>query len=133
MSREPRDIETREKQVVAREGTRPGPRFQPDVDIVERSGEFVVTADLPGVDERHVNVRLENGVLSIDGSLAVEPDPAWTPRHVEYRIGGYHREFTVSEAIDAARIQASMRDGVLELRLPKTERHRPRQIEVRAG
>jgi HSP20 family protein len=53
--------------------------------------------------------------------------------HQEYRLGGYHRRFRLSDRIDAQRISATMRDGVLTLHLPKAERHRPRQIEVRAG
>ena len=127
------DLQTRTKQAVEREGTRPGPVFRPDVDIVERPEEFLVTADIPGVDEDHIDVKLEEGVLSIDADLAETPDPSWTRVYAEYRLGGYHREFRVSDAIDADRIQATMRDGVLQLHLPKTEKHRPRQIEVRAG
>jgi HSP20 family protein len=124
------ELQTREKQAVERERTRPGPVFLPDVDIVERPDEFVVFADLPGVDDRHVEVRLENGVLSIDAELTTAPEPAWTPLHQEYRFGGYHREFRLSEAIDPDRIRGTLRDGVLEVRLPKTDRHRPRQIQV---
>jgi HSP20 family molecular chaperone IbpA len=127
------ELETRDKQVVERERTRPGPIFRPDVDIVELPDAFVVTADLPGVDESHVAVRLEEGVLHIEGALSVEPDPSWRPVHVEYQLGGYQRQFALSDAVDADGIRASMRDGVLELRLPKTERHRPRQITVQAG
>jgi HSP20 family protein len=115
MTNEPTtDLQTRAKQAVEREGTRPGPVFRPDVDIVERSDEFYVTADLPGVDQDHVRIHLEEGVLSIDAELTEEPDP-----------------FRVSDVIDVDRIQATMRDGVLQLHLPKTEKHRPRQIEVR--
>lgn len=127
------ELQTREKQALEREGTRPGLIFRPDVDIVERRDEFLVTADLPGVDESHVDVKLEEGVLSIDASLAVEPDPSWTPVYAEYRMGGYHREFRLAETIDPEKIQAKMRDGVLELHLPKTDRHRPRQIAVQSG
>jgi HSP20 family protein len=103
------------------------------VDIVERRDEFVVTADLPGVDEQHVDVRLENGVLSIDASLAQEAEPAWTPVYREYETGGYHREFALSDEIDGSRIAARMHEGVLELHLPKTEQHRPRRIQVQSG
>ena len=120
----------RARQALEREGTRPGPVFRPDVDIVETRDAFLVSADLPGADERQVDVRLERGVLSIDAVLAVEPDPSWRPIYREYRSGGYHREFSLTDAIDAGGIQASLRDGVLEIRLPKTERHRPRQIAV---
>jgi HSP20 family protein len=125
------EIQTREKQAAPREGTRPGPVFRPNVDIVERPEEFIVTADLPGVDEHHVDVRLEHGVLSIEARLAIEPDPGWTSLHAEYRLGGYQRQFALNEGIDASGIGASMRDGVLELRLPKTARHRVRRIDVR--
>lgn len=127
------EIQTRSKQAIEREHTREGWTFRPDVDILETADEYLVTADLPGVDENHVEVRLEEGVLSIDGTLAVEPEPKWTPLYAEYRLGGFHREFALSDRIDAAKITAKMRDGVLELRLPKVERHRPRQIEVRGG
>lgn len=127
------ELQNVEKHAVEREGVRPGAAFRPDVDIVERTEEFVLWADLPGVDERHVAVKLEDGVLSIDASLASEPDAAWRPVYAEYRFGGYHREFRLTDAIDAQGIRASMKDGVLELHLPKTERHRPRQIEVQGG
>ena len=127
------ELQTRDKQAVERERTRPGPSFRPDVDIVERPEEFLVYADLPGVDDRHVEVRLEDGVLSIEAELASGPDPAWTPLYQEYRLGGWQREFRLSEAIDSERIHATMRDGVLEVRLPKSERHRPRQIPVQSA
>lgn len=126
-------LRPQDKQALEREGIRPGPVFRPDVDIVEQKDAFVVTADLPGVDDRHVEVHLENGLLTIGGSLAAEPDASWTPLYAEYRFGGFHREFRLSEAIDADGIEARMTDGVLELRLPKRSQHRPRQISVRAG
>jgi HSP20 family protein len=131
-TRQGQEIEPRDKRAVEREGTRPGPLFQPDVDIVEQKDAFVVVADLPGVDEKHVEVRLENGLLSIEASLASEPEPTWTPLHAEYRLGGYRREFSLSEAIDPGAIEARMTDGVLQLRLPKTTRHQPRRITVQS-
>lgn len=127
------DLETREKHPVERERTRPGLTFSPDVDIVELPEEFVVTADLPGVDENHVEVHLEEGALRIEGALAVEPEPSWRPVYGEYQTGGYHREFALSDAIDPDGIRASMRDGVLELHLPKTDRHRVRRIAVQTA
>lgn len=127
------DLETREKESLAQEGTRPGPIFRPDVDILERQDGYLIYADLPGVDERNVHVGLEQGVLTIDAELATAPDPAWNPIHVEYRFGGYHRQFRLSNEIDATRVSASMRDGVLELRLPKAAEHQPRRIEVQPG
>ncbi len=133
MANEASDLELREKEAVEHEGTRPGAVFRPDVDILERTDAYLIYADLPGVDEANVNVHLENGVLSIDGTLATEPEAGWNPIHTEYRFGGYHRQFRLSDEIDEQRVSASMRDGVLELHLPKTERHKPRQITVQAG
>jgi HSP20 family protein len=127
------DLELREKQALQQEGTRPGVVFQPDVDILERDDAYWIYADLPGVDEKHVQIRLENGVLSLDAELATAAEPSWTPIHAEYRLGSFHREFRLSDEIDSTSVNASMRDGVLELRLPKTEKHQPRQITVKAG
>ncbi len=124
------ELRSREKQSVARETTRPGPVFRPDVDIVERAEEYLVTADMPGVGTDGVQVRLENGVLSIEATPAFAPDPAWTSLVAEYRSGGFYREFALSDRIDSARITARMHDGVLELHLPKAEAHQPRRITV---
>ena len=126
-------LRAQERPALEREGVRPGPVFRPDVDIVEQKDAFVVTADLPGVDDRRVTVRLENGLLTIEGEPAAEPDPAWTPLYAEYRGGAFHREFRLSDAIDADAIEARMVDGVLEVRLPKRSQHQPRRINVRAG
>ncbi len=130
---ETREIQTREKQAVEREATREGVLFRPDVDIVERRDAYVLTADLPGVDEEHVKVRLEDDVLSIDASLAVEPAADWVPLYNEYRLGGFHRQFRLSDRIDASKISARMRNGVLELELPKAEAVRPRRIPIQGA
>lgn len=130
---QPAELQTREKQPVSQETTRSGPVFRPDVDIIERADDFVVTADMPGVRADDVHVRLEEGVLSIDAFAAHEADPSWTPASIEYRTGGYHRRFALPDRVDGDRIQAEMRDGVLALVLPKLERHKPRRVEVRPG
>ncbi len=126
-------LQAQEKQELQGEGTRPGPVFRPDVDILERRDGYVIYADLPGVDESSVDVRLDRGALTLDARLAIFPESGWTPLHEEYRSGSYHREFRISEGIDAARVSARMRNGVLELELPKSAASQPRSIEVRAG
>ena len=112
------------------DSTRPGPIFRPDVDIVEQADRFLVTADLPGVDQDHIRVNLAEGVLSIDAEQSPQVEPTWSAVYTEYRPGSYHREFRLSDKIDVDQIAASMRDGVLELTLPKAEPHRPRRITV---
>jgi HSP20 family molecular chaperone IbpA len=127
------DLRAREKQAVEGEVTRPGPVFRPDVDILERADAFVVVADLPGVDANSVDVKLEKGVLTLDAQITTRPESGWTPIHSEYRIGDYHREFRISEGIDASGVSASMKNGVLERHLPKSGQLKPRTISVRTG
>ena len=120
-------LRNRDKQELEGEGTRPGPVFRPDVDIFERPDAFVIFADLPGVDERSVHLRLDGGTLSLSAQLATLPDEAWTPLHVEYRLGSFHREFRISEDIDESGVSARVSNGVLELPLPKSAARRPRK------
>jgi HSP20 family protein len=121
------------KQPRREEGTRPGPVYRPDADILERAEEYLVLIDLPGADEGSVQVRFDKELLTIEASVAAAPDPAWTPRHVEYQPGGYAREFRIADGIDVDSIRASLKNGVLELHLPKTGRRRPRTIQVAAA
>ena len=121
------------RQAVREEGTRPGPVYRPDADILERAEEYLVLIDLPGADESSVQVRFDKDVLTIEASAAAPPDPAWTPRHVEYQPGAYAREFRIADGIEVEAIRAALRNGVLELRLPKTGRRRPRTIQVAAS
>ena len=126
-------LATREKRELEGEGTRPGPVFRPDIDILERGDEFVIYADLPGADEGSLDVRLDRGTLTLDARLASLPDEGWRPLHSEYRLGSYHREFRISEDIDDRRVSARVSDGVLELHLPKSAQRQPRTIPVQAG
>jgi HSP20 family molecular chaperone IbpA len=121
------------RQALREEGTRPGPVFRPDADILEKAEEYLVLIDLPGADESSVQVRFDDGVLSIEASPAATIDPAWTPRHVEYQPGAYAREFRIADGIEVEAIRASLKNGVLELRLPKSGRRRPRTIQVAAS
>jgi HSP20 family molecular chaperone IbpA len=126
-------LQTRAKQELEGEGTRPGPVFRPDIDILERADAYVIYADLPGVDDRSVDVRLDQGMLTLDAQLATLPGEDWSPLHTEYRLGSYHREFRISEDIDDTGVTAAMSNGVLELRLPKSAKRQPRAIPVQAG
>jgi len=126
-------LAAREKQELQGEGTRPGPVFRPDIDILELNDGFVVFADVPGADDKSVSIRLEKGILTLDAQLASMPETDWNLLHEEYRFGSYHREFRISEDIDGSGVTAKMRNGVLELHLPKSAEHKPRSIPVQAG
>jgi HSP20 family molecular chaperone IbpA len=127
------EIATKEKQQVqGQEKTRAGRFFLPEVDIQELNDSLKLFADMPGVKQSDVEVTLDKGILTIVGTVSTEVYQKLTPLYTEYNVGNYFRQFELNEDIDAQRINASMRDGVLELTLPKSERARPRRIEVNA-
>ena len=134
----PREMENRAKQEVqnqekGHEQTRPGRYFQPDVDIFESDEGLRLWADMPGVDEKDVEVTLKDGILTVEGMVSTDMYRNLVPVYTEYNVGNYHRQFVVNQEIDAGRIEARIRNGVLEVSLPKAEAARPRRIEVKAG
>jgi HSP20 family molecular chaperone IbpA len=106
--------------------------FAPRTDIYETKDAIVLVADLPGVDEASLEVTLEKGVLTFTGK--VDPGPGTeglTPTHCEYEVGDFYRAFSLPEEIDRDKIEATVRDGVLRLRLPKA-RAQTHRIAVRS-
>jgi HSP20 family protein len=133
--KETREIATKEKQQLAKpqEQTRPGRYYVPDVNIYEFDDSLKLWADMPGVKEKDLNVTLKDGVLTIVGQVATDMYAGLRPMYTEYNVGNYHREFVLNEDIDESKIRATLRNGVLEVELPKKEKARPRQIEVRSA
>jgi HSP20 family molecular chaperone IbpA len=133
--KETREIATKEKQQLAKpeEQTRPGRYYVPDVNIYEFEDSLKLWADMPGVKEKDVNVTLKDRVLTIVGHLATDIYTGVRPMYTEYNIGNYYREFSLNEDIDDSKIKAILRNGVLELELPKKEKAKPRQIQVRSA
>jgi HSP20 family protein len=124
-------LSTQSKQeITTGEHTRPGRTYLPQVDIYETTDSLWLRADMPGVDEQAVEINVANGVLSIEGRVALQDYENLTPVYTEYNVGNYARRFTLSNEIDTDRIRARMTNGVLELELPKVERAKPRRISV---
>lgn len=127
-----KDLQVQEKQELQTksESTRNVPIFVPAVDIFESPNELTLLADMPGVPIENVDIDLDNDQLTIRGIAdAVQEEGTVLLR--EYSVGDYYRQFTLSNAIDRERIQASMKDGVLKVVLPKAEAAKPRKIEVK--
>jgi HSP20 family molecular chaperone IbpA len=125
------ELAVRNKQEVSREEpTRPGRAYQPDVDIYETPNALWLWVDMPGVDEKNINVDLADGVLTLEGAVALADYKELAPVYTEYNVGNYVRRFSISSDIDLDAIKARMANGVLELELPKAERARPRKITV---
>jgi HSP20 family protein len=129
------EIATKEKQQLSKgqEQTRPGRYYVPDVNIYEFEDSLKLWADMPGVKDKDVDVTLKDGMLTLTGKVSTELYNGLRPLYTEYNIGNYYREFVLNEDIDESKIRATMRNGVLELTLPKKEHAKPRRIEVQAG
>lgn len=126
-----KELATSKKQeVTGNELTRPGRTFVPDVDIYETPDSLWLRADMPGVDEQSIEISVNDGVLSVQGQVAVKDYENLAPIYTEYNVGNYARRFTLANTIDAERISARMKNGVLELELPKSEKAKPRQIAI---
>lgn len=117
----------------ATEGTRTMPVFQPIADIYETENALVLLLEMPGVETEAVSITLDKRVLTVIGRCQGKAPEGYTLMHAEYRDGDYERSFTLSEAIDSDRIEATMRDGVLRLTLPKAQPAPAKTISVKAS
>ncbi len=108
------------------------PTFAPRIDICETPTEYLLFGDLPGVKPEDLEIRFENGEVTIHGK--VEPRlPSVQFLYGEYGVGDFHRTFAISEAIDADKIEAELKQGVLTLHLPKAAALQPRRIAVKSN
>lgn len=115
------------------EHTRDRKIFIPPVDIVESKDAILLTADMPGVEEKNVHVTLEKGVLTVLGEIEPVSVKDRKLAYEEYEIGDFERSFTLSDEIDPDRIEATLKNGVLRLVLPKTEAARAKKIPVKTA
>ena len=104
--------------------------YTPAVDILEKKDTIVLLADMPGVDEKTVNITLEKDLLTIHGNVEDEFHKDHRLVLSEYGTGDYERTFTVSDEIDRDHIKATVKDGVLKLVLAKAETARTKKIPV---
>jgi HSP20 family protein len=112
----------------ARQGTR---RWAPAVDLFERDDSLVLKADLPGLAEEDVKIELHDNVLTISGERQADFEEKQNGYYrIERAFGGFSRSLTLPEGVDADKIAASFRNGVLEVRIPKPEQKQPRRIEI---
>ena len=113
------------------EATRGGVYFTPRVDIFETDKELTLLADLPGVRPEDVDLHYEKGELVLHGRVRPRAGNGALLLQ-EYDEGDFYRAFTIHESIDASRIDAECKNGVLIVHLPKLEAVKPRQINVKA-
>jgi len=115
-----------EKNLATRDDTR---YIAPPVDIFETEDALTVVADLPGVDRNGVDIRVEDGILTIKGKADYTPKTGILRE--EFNLQGYYRQFQLSDEVDQEKIFAESKNGVLTITLPKAEKSKPRQIKVK--
>jgi len=120
-----RELESKE------ETTIPARTFVPAADIYEGENELTVVLEMPGVEKKNVDLRVEDGVLHVEGRLDLTKYQGLQPLYTEYNIGHYGRRFRLSSKVDQSKIAAEMKDGVLSLKLPKVAEAKPRTIQIR--
>jgi len=108
-----------------------GGSWAPAVDIFEQEGNIVLKAELPGVDPKDVDIRIENGTLTLRGERHFDDDVKRDNYHrVERSYGAFARSFSLPNVVEVDKIKAEYRDGVLRVTLPKKEEAKPKQISV---
>ncbi|MFH1135380.1 MAG: Hsp20/alpha crystallin family protein [Pseudomonadota bacterium] len=108
-----------------------GEYFSPKVDVKESEGAYLVTAELPGVAKDEIKVEVENGRLTLHAEIEEKKDEDNGKYHVRERLyGSFRRVFTLPDNADAGKIEATNKDGILTITIPKAEETKPKAIEV---
>jgi HSP20 family molecular chaperone IbpA len=119
------------KELVSKEEkTSPGRYYTPYTDIYETDETLTVSMEMPGVENKAVEVVLDDGVLRVEGRIDFAKYEGMEPVYTEYNIGHYTRSFRISDKIDQANISAQLEEGVLTLKLPKVKEVQPRRIAI---
>ncbi len=106
--------------------------WTPSVDISETAGEYVIKAEITDVKKEDVKVSLEDGVLTIQGQRKLEKEDKGTKYHrIERSYGSFVRTFSLPDVVEPEHVKAEFKDGVLNLHLPKSEKAKPKTIEVK--
>lgn len=120
---QPEDMErTRERQC-----------FIPKVDIYETEKEIFVVGDIPGANQNSIDITLEKNVLTLDAFVDPDIPEGYNLVYAEYEVGDYQRNFRLPGEIDRDKIEATVANGELRLRLPKSQEAKTKKITVKAG
>jgi HSP20 family molecular chaperone IbpA len=107
--------------------------IRPPVDIFEDEAGITLLADMPGVSKEELTVQVDSDTLSIEGKAQISMPETMQALHADMRTTNFQRSFSLSRELDGSKAEASLKDGVLTLRIPKGQQYQSRNIEVRAG
>jgi len=129
-ARQELQVQKKREQEKREETTIPARIFLPMADMYETQDALTVILEMPGVEKNNLDVRVEDGVLHVEGKLDLSKYRNLQPLYIEYNVGHYARSFQLSSKIDQNEIEAALKDGVLSLTLPKVEEAKARTILV---
>ena len=111
----------------------PEPGMRPPVDVFEDADGLTLLVDLPGVSKDRLKVEVERGTLIVEGGVQIALPEQMQAVYADIRSTHYQRRFALSDELETEKIEASLKDGVLTVRIPKRAETKPRRIEVRAA
>jgi len=108
--------------------------WSPDVDVAETDNAFVVTAEIPGIDKKDIKITFHNNVLTIKGEKKKEEEIKEQNFHqIERVYGSFQRSFTLPSDVEADKIEASYKNGILKINIPKSEEERAKEINIKVS
>lgn len=113
--------------------SRPARAMVPRVDVLEDQTGITLLADLPGVSKEQLELKVDGDTLLIEGTVGALSQEGLEPTYAEVRLPLYRRSFTLSRELDTSHIEANLKNGVLNLRIPKQQHAQPRRIEVQVN
>jgi HSP20 family molecular chaperone IbpA len=129
---ERKDLQTEESKAV-QQAQQDNRVMRPSVDICEDVSGITLLADMPGVPKDKLDIQVDKDTLSIAGEAAIDTPEGMEALYVDVSTKKYQRSFSLSSELDADKIDASLKDGLLTLHIPKREEHKPRKIEIRTS
>jgi HSP20 family molecular chaperone IbpA len=127
------EIEKRESNEVQRAEREASLVMQPPADVFEDADGITLQLDMPGVSKDRLNVQANKNTLLIEGNAHIDMPAGIAALYADVRSTSYRRSFVLSDELEADKTEASLKDGVLTVRIPKRAEVRPRRIDVRAG
>ncbi|HTR86699.1 MAG TPA: Hsp20/alpha crystallin family protein [Reyranella sp.] len=131
MSNQSLEVQQKKEVVTKGEKTVPARFYVPGTDIYETEEALQVVMEVPGVDRKNIDVKLENDELHVEARIDFSNYEGMEPLYTEYNVGHFARSFSLSQQIDQNNIAANLSDGVLTLTLKKIQQAQPRRIEIR--
>jgi len=128
-----KEVASQARQMSARDESAEVITLRPATDIVETSDGVSLYIDMPGVSKDSLSVDVDQNVLSVKGAINLHTPEGLSPTYMDVHSGAFERHFTLGEQLDSSAIEAQLDQGVLKLVIPRSEKHKPRKIEVKVA